>query len=123
MDISTAIRVVFVQKDPAPDRLVCEAEIIFENPGPLAGLKLVGFSLWRGPDGVVYVTGPSRAFGAGKERRYHDYVRSVDGRGEPIKRLKSWVLAEYERSLCSSGELDKQARDAAESDEKLSDFV
>jgi hypothetical protein len=27
----------------------------------------------------VYVTFPSRAFGAGSERRYFDYLRSVDG--------------------------------------------
>jgi hypothetical protein len=65
------MRVHFVQKENAPERLVCEAELVFdeESPGPLTGMKLVGFSLWRSPEGEVYVTFPSRAFGAGNERR------------------------------------------------------
>ena len=63
------MRVQFVEQENGPERLVCEAEIVFENEGPLSGTKLVGFSLWRSPDGSVYVTFPSRAFGAGSERR------------------------------------------------------
>jgi len=72
------IQVHFVTRENGPERLVCEAEVIFED-GPLAGTKLVGFSLWRSAEGEVYVTFPSRAFGAGSERRYFDYLRSVDG--------------------------------------------
>ena len=73
------MRVVFVERDSAPERLVCEAEVVFEaEAGPLAGMKLVGFSLWRSPEGEVYVTFPSRAFGAGNERRFFDFLRSVD---------------------------------------------
>jgi hypothetical protein len=48
--------------------LVTEAEVHFDE-GPLAGTRLVGFCLWRSPEGEVYVTFPSRAFGAGDERR------------------------------------------------------
>ena len=73
------MRVQFVQKENQPEKLVCEAEVLFENEGPLTGMKLVGFSLWRSPEGEVYVTFPSRAFGSGNERRYYDYLRSVDG--------------------------------------------
>ena len=40
------MKVQFVERENGPERLVCEAEIIFEEPG-LEGLKLVGFSLWR----------------------------------------------------------------------------
>ena len=74
------MRVQFVTKENAPERLVCEAELIFDdNLGPLTGMKLVGFCLWRSPEGEVYVTFPSRAFGAGNERRYFDYLRSAEG--------------------------------------------
>ena len=88
------MRVQFVARENGPERLVSEAEVIFEE-GPLAGTKLVGFSLWRGPDGEVYVTFPSRAFGAGSERRYFDYLRSVDGTLDVVKRVKAWIVDEY----------------------------
>src|SRR6059036_529140 len=55
------MRVQFVTKENAPERLVCEAELIFDDTlGPLTGMKLVGFCLWRSPEGEVYVTFPER---------------------------------------------------------------
>jgi hypothetical protein len=92
------MRVQFVARENGPERLVCEAEILFGDDGPLAGLKLVGFSLWKGTDGEVYVTFPSRAFGAGSERKYFDYLRSEDGTLETVKRLKAWIVDEYRNS-------------------------
>jgi len=92
------MRVQFVARENGPERLVCEAEILFGDDGPLAGLKLVGFSLWKGADGEVYVTFPSRAFGAGSERKYFDYLRSEDGTLETVKRLKAWIVDEYRNS-------------------------
>jgi hypothetical protein len=90
------MRVVFVEKDNAPERLVCEAEIVFEaEAGALAGMKLVGFSLWRSPEGEVYVTFPSRAFGTGTERRFFDFLRSVEGTPADAKRVKAWILEEF----------------------------
>jgi hypothetical protein len=85
------VRVVFVQRDNAPERLVCEAEIIFGD-GILAGMKLVGFSLWRSPEGEVYVTFPSRAFGTGGERRFFDFFRGVEGGTTDTKRVKTWII-------------------------------
>ena len=64
------MHVEFVRKDGGPERLVCEAELVFDSEVPLTGMKLVGFTLWRSPEGEVYVTFPSRAFGVGNERRY-----------------------------------------------------
>jgi len=46
---------------------------------PLAETRLVGLGVWRSPDGDVYITVPSRAFHAGSERRYFDYLCSTDG--------------------------------------------
>jgi hypothetical protein len=96
------MRVHFVEKENGPERLVCEAEIVFEEEGPLAGMKLVGFSLWRSPDGDVFVTFPSRAFGAGSERRYFDYLRSTEGTGAEAKRVKGWILEAYRASTVAA---------------------
>jgi hypothetical protein len=94
--VEVAMRVVFVERDNAPERLVCEAEIVFEaDAGPLAGMKLVGFSLWRSPEGEVYVTFPSRAFGTGSERRFFDFLRSVEGTAADARRVKEWILDEF----------------------------
>ena len=90
------MQVQFVARDNGPERLVCEAEVHFQD-GPLAGAKLVGFCLWRSADGEVYVTFPSRAFGVGSDRRYFDYLRAVEGDGETVKRVKAWILDAYNK--------------------------
>ena len=91
------MRVQFVERENGPERLVCEAEVVFDEvEAPLSGMKLVGFSLWRSPEGEVFVTFPSRAFGVGGERRYFDYLRSVEGGPAEGKRVKAWILEEFE---------------------------
>jgi hypothetical protein len=94
----------FVNREGGPERLVCEAELVFPaTAGILAGLKLVGFSLWRSPEGEIYVTFPSRAFGAGQERRFFDYLRSVDSTAAAPKALKEAIVAAYKAQAASSG--------------------
>jgi hypothetical protein len=88
------MRINFTQREDGPERLVCEAEILFDEPA-LLGLKLVGFSLWKSPEGEIYVTFPSRAFGAGSERRFFDYLRSVEGDAAPVKALKQVIVDAY----------------------------
>jgi hypothetical protein len=92
------MRVQFVDRNNGPERLVCEAEVLFDEEGPLVGMKLVGFSLWRSPEGEVYVTFPSRAFGVGGERRFFDYLRSNEGQAADAKRVKAWILDEYRQN-------------------------
>ena len=71
---------------------------LVREPGvKLAGMRLVGFSLWRSPEGEIFVTFPSRALGVGSERRYFDYLRAVDGDAETVKRVKAWILDEYRK--------------------------
>jgi hypothetical protein len=41
------------------------------------------------------VTFPSRAFGVGNERRFFDYLRSIEGNGLDAKRVKAWILDEF----------------------------
>ena len=91
------MQVQFTSRENGPERLVSEAEIHFEE-GPIAGTKLVGFCLWRSAEGELYVTFPSRAFGAGSERLFFDYLRAIDGSGETVKRVKAWILEEYRKA-------------------------
>ena len=91
---SDDVKIAFVKHENGPERLVCDAELQFVE-GSLAGLKLVGFSLWSGLEGEVYVTFPSRAFGAGADRRYFDYLRSTDGTAAAAKAMKAMIVAAY----------------------------
>ena len=97
------MRVVFVERTGGPERLVCEAEVVFEaEAGPLAGMKLVGFSLWRTSEGEVFVSFPARPFSAGGERRFFDLLRSVEGDPADGKRVKAWVLEQYQASRAAA---------------------
>ena len=93
------MRVQFVTRENGPEKLVCDAEVVFgPDCGPLAGMKLVGFSLWRGAEGEVYVTFPSRSFGVASERKYFDYLRVAEGGAAESKRVKEWILEEFRSS-------------------------
>jgi hypothetical protein len=93
------MRVQFVHKATGPERLLCEAEMVFDDQGPLDGMKLVGFSLWRGANGEVFVTFPSRAFGAGSDRKFFDFLRAADGPNQDLtRRVKSWIIDQYRES-------------------------
>jgi len=93
------MQVSFVEKPNGPQRLVCEAEVAFgPEGGPLEGMKLVGFSLWRSAEGEVFVTFPCRPFGSGTERKYYDLLRTVEGRDADPRKVKAWILEEYQRS-------------------------
>ncbi|HVR70313.1 MAG TPA: hypothetical protein VMT87_05645 [Vicinamibacteria bacterium] len=94
-----AMRVQFVPRENGPERLVCEAEVVFgPECGPLSGTKLVGFSLWRSAEGEVYVTFPARSFGVANERKYFDYLRSAESGVSETKKVKEWILEEFRAS-------------------------
>jgi hypothetical protein len=103
--ISTDVTFNFVQREGGPERLVSEAELVFPaTAGILAGLKLVGFSLWKSPEGEIYVTFPSRAFGAGSDqRRYFDYLRPAEPGNGSAKALKDAIVAAYKAQAASAG--------------------
>jgi len=80
------------RRDDAPESLVAEAELIFEDAEPLAGLKLVGFSIMKNPSGRTYVTLPSRAFGMGEKRQYFDFLRSAKEKHYETQTIKDAIL-------------------------------
>jgi hypothetical protein len=89
------MRIQFVTRENGPERLVCDAELVFDEAGPLAGMKLVGFALWRGAEGEIYVTFPARAFATGGEKRFFDYLRGIEAGGVEAKRVKAWIVDEF----------------------------
>ncbi|MEO8499390.1 MAG: hypothetical protein ABI565_00645 [Vicinamibacteria bacterium] len=90
------MRIEFINKENGPKNLIGEAEIFFEaEDGLLAGLKLIGFSLWRSEKGETGVTVPSRPFGGSGERKYFDLLRAGDGGAEALKRLKIALGDQY----------------------------
>jgi hypothetical protein len=96
------MRVYFRPPRHGHERLLSEAEIHF-GEGLLGGTRLLGFGVWRSAEGQLYVTFPSRATIGGAERRYVDYLRSVDGQAESVRRVKAWILAEYRKLGIASG--------------------
>lgn len=86
------MKLEFMKRENGPERMVAEAEIHFESTdGIMAGTKLVGFSVWASPEGEFYVTIPARAFGAGQDRRYFDYLRVVEPGNGAIQEIKAWI--------------------------------
>ncbi len=86
----------FVQpaEDAASNKLA-DVELIFEKGEPLAGLKLVGFSLWKNASGVLFVTMPSRAFGVGAKRTYYDFLRSARERRRDTQDLRDAIIKRW----------------------------
>jgi hypothetical protein len=88
-----------------PPGKLAEAEIHFEsgddsdgNNSPLAGLKLIGFSIWSSRDGNRRnVTFPARSYTVNAERRTFALLRPiVDVTAQ--ERIKEAILDAYARS-------------------------
>ena len=93
---------------PPPKNALAEAEVYFDSmtysdgcahPSPFAGLKLVAFTVWAGDRGI-YVTFPGRAFGAGTDRQFFDYLRAGDAPKskealDRLYRFKRWMIEAY----------------------------
>lgn len=90
------MRIEFVDRNNGPKNLISEAEIHFESEdGLLAGLKLVGFSLWRNEGGEVGVTVPGRSWGDPGERKHFDLVRAGDGGSDAVRKLKTAIADQH----------------------------
>jgi hypothetical protein len=86
------MRIEFTDKDNGPKNLIAEAEVLFESEdGLLAGLKLVGFSVWRTEKGETSVTFPSRSWGGPGEKKFFDLLRAGEGGAEAVKRFKMMI--------------------------------
>lgn len=81
-------------KNTLPGKLA-EAEVHFDE-GPLAGLKLVGFTVWERRTGSGRnVTFPSRSYSVNGERRSFALLRPTLGDATAQERLRELILEAY----------------------------
>lgn len=88
------IKFVFNDKSTPAGKLA-DAELHF-TAGPLAGLKLIGFSVWEGVRGGRNVTFPSRTYSVSGERRSFSLLRPV-GDADAHERLRDQILDAYKK--------------------------
>jgi hypothetical protein len=81
-----------------PQSKLADVEIHFEE-GLLAGLKLVGCSVWRSKKGEApTVLVPSRSYATAGGVRYYELMReSVEGDRAAVKRFKEYIRDEYKK--------------------------
>ena len=87
-----------------PQSKLADVEIHFEE-GILAGLKLMGCSVWRSKKGEApTVLVPSRSYATAGGVRYYELLRPSDANGQDdpagkaqVKRFKEYIREEYER--------------------------
>jgi hypothetical protein len=77
---------------------LADVEIHFEE-GLLAGMKLVGCSVWRSKKGEApTVLVPSRSYATAGGVRYYELMReSVEGDRAAVKRFKEYIRDEYKK--------------------------
>jgi hypothetical protein len=77
-----------------PPGKLADAELRFDE-GPLAGLKLIGFSIWeRRTGGGRNVTFPARQYSVNGERRSFALLRPVSDAAAQ-ERVRDLILAAY----------------------------
>lgn len=75
---------------------LADAELIF-TAGPLAGLKFVGFTLWKSRHGdSINITFPDRRYTFQGETKSFAYVRTAND-PDAERRLRQAILAEWEK--------------------------
>ena len=88
------IEIVHSEND-GPAGKLADAEIHFRE-GTLAGLKLVGFSIWEGRDGGTHVTLPARQYTVNGERRRFVLLRPTTDVGT-TDTLRNAIAAAYDQ--------------------------
>jgi hypothetical protein len=88
------VRITMNDKGNPPGKLA-DAELWFDD-GPLAGLKLIGFSVWeRRGAGGFNVTFPARQYAVNGERRSFALLRPVtDVHAQEV--VRDLILAAYD---------------------------
>jgi hypothetical protein len=77
-----------------PAGKLAEAELHFGGESPLAGLKLIGFSVWERRDGHRSVTFPARQYSVNGERRSFALLRPIVDTGAQDA-VRDAILAAY----------------------------
>src|SRR5206468_4226111 len=97
--VGMTVKIIGNDKGGPPGKLA-DAELHFTE-GPLAGLKLVGFSIWERKGDRRNVTFPARAFSINGERRSFALLRP-NGDSTAQGPLRDLILAAYEDHVAAA---------------------
>ena len=99
----TSTDTMTIQVFPTTDHpaKLANVELVFGD-GPLAGLKLVGFTVWLRPKGRHNVTFPARTYAINGERRSFALLRPQDGSPDADDALRDAILDAYARHIQDS---------------------
>lgn len=89
-------------KTPA---LLAEIRIIF-GPGPLEGLALTGFAVWRAPSGDISVTFPSRTYTTKDKTTKHIWYltgEAADEHNEAVFKFRAHLVRHYKDWVANNG--------------------
>jgi hypothetical protein len=98
--MKATIKIIKNDRNVPQDKLA-DAEVQFVG-GDLDGLRLLGFAIWRRPDGGPKVTFPARPFTVHGERRNFVLLRS-SGDSHADDRLRELVMQAYMAEAETSG--------------------
>lgn len=88
------VKIVPNDTGAGPSGKLADAELHFPT-GPLAGLKLIGFTVWERRGGGFNVTFPARTYSVNGERRSFALLRPVvDATAQDA--VKDLILAAYQ---------------------------
>ena len=88
------VKILRNEKGNPPGKLA-DAELHFSE-GPLAGLKLIGFSVWERKTGTGRnVTFPARQYSVNGERRSFSLLRPANGDATSQDRVRELILQAY----------------------------
>jgi hypothetical protein len=88
------MEIKFVLNDKGtPAGKLADVELHFAS-GPLAGLKLIGFSVWEARRGGRNVTFPARSYSVNGERRSYSLLRPI-GDTAAHEALRDRILEAY----------------------------
>lgn len=78
-----------------PAGKLADAELVFtSDDGALAGLRLLGFAIWRSSAGTLTVTFPARSYVVNGERRSFALLRPTQT-AEGGDALRAWILERW----------------------------
>jgi hypothetical protein len=77
-----------------PSHMLAEATIVWDS-GPLAGLMLRGFGIWRTKDGDISITPPSRTYMKDGKTHYYWHLTSVDPDTDALHTLRRQMVEAY----------------------------
>jgi hypothetical protein len=97
MAITDTVTVRLSLSNDGPTDKLADAELHFVG-GPLGGLKLLGFAIWKRRGGGYHITFPARQYSADGRRRAFTLLRDLPGQ-TGSQAIRDLILEAYAAAL------------------------